>query len=59
MKTIPLTAETEALARRVVWFEEPQDALADTFRLAAYAFARATQYSLAFMRCRRDGSDYG
>lgn len=42
MKTIPLNPETEALARRVVWFEKPEEALADTFRLAAYAFARAT-----------------
>jgi len=42
MKSIPLTPDTEALARRLVWFEEPAEALADTFRFAAYALARAT-----------------
>jgi hypothetical protein len=31
MKTIPVTPDTEALARRVVWFEEPKEALSDTY----------------------------
>ena len=29
MKPIPLNPETEAVARRVVWFEEPAEALED------------------------------
>jgi hypothetical protein len=40
MKTIPLTPDTEALARRVVWFESPAEALSDTFRFVAYALER-------------------
>ena len=39
MKSIPLTPDTEALARRLVWFEEPAQALDDAFRFIAYALA--------------------
>ncbi len=37
MKPIPLNPETEAIARRVVWFEEPAEALEDPIRFMAYA----------------------
>lgn len=50
MKTIPLTPDTEALARRVVWFEAPGDALADTSRFVAYAVARATHEDMKLLR---------
>jgi hypothetical protein len=39
MKTIPLTPDTEALARRLVWFDPPVEALSDTSRFVAYALA--------------------
>ena len=42
MTPIPLNAETEALARRLVWFEPPDVALGDPIRFMAYAFANAT-----------------
>jgi hypothetical protein len=42
MKPIPLNPETEPVVRRLVWFESPEDALADPVRFMAYAFARAT-----------------
>jgi hypothetical protein len=42
MKPIPLTPETEAVARRVVWFESPADALADPIRFMAYVMTFAT-----------------
>ncbi len=50
MKTIPLTPDTEALARRLVWFEEPREALSDTFRFVAYAVARATHEDMKLVR---------
>ena len=50
MKTIPLTPDTEALARRLVWFEEPAEALSDTFRFVAYAVARATHEDMKLVR---------
>jgi hypothetical protein len=37
MKSIPLTPETQELARRVIWFEAPPQALADPVRFVAYA----------------------
>lgn len=50
MKTIPLRPETEALARRLVWFEEPAEALSDAFRFTAYALARATHEDMKILR---------
>jgi hypothetical protein len=50
MKTIPLTPETEALVRRVVWFEEPAEALSDTVRFVAHALARATDEDMKVLR---------
>ncbi len=49
MNSIPLTPETEALARRFVWFEEPQEALSHMARFVAYAAARATHEDIAFV----------
>jgi hypothetical protein len=50
MKPIPPTPETEALARRLIWFEEPSKALADPVRLLAYAFEAATAEDIAILR---------
>ena len=50
MKTIPVTPITEALARRLVWFEEPAQALSDPIRFSAYAFARATHEDMKLLR---------
>lgn len=36
MKDRPLNAALTALARRVIWFEEPDKALADPVRFTAY-----------------------
>ncbi|MCI0467538.1 MAG: hypothetical protein L0Y57_11120 [Beijerinckiaceae bacterium] len=49
MKTIPLTPATEALARRLVWFAQPKEALSDTFRFVAYAAARATHEDMKLL----------
>ena len=50
MKPIPLTPDTTALARRLIWFEEPQEALSDPPRLVAYALARATHEEMKILR---------
>jgi hypothetical protein len=50
MNPIPLTPATEALARRLVWFEAPAEALADPFRFVAYALARATHEDMRLLR---------
>jgi hypothetical protein len=57
MRSIPLNPETEALARRLVWFEPPEQALADPVRFMAYAFARATHDEMRVIRRYLDDSD--
>lgn len=37
MNAIPLTPEIEAVARHVIWFEPPTQAVADPIRFLAYA----------------------
>ena len=58
MKAIPLNAETEALAKRLIWFEPPQEALADPVRFMAYAMARATHDEMKVIRRYVDDADF-
>jgi uncharacterized protein YycO len=50
MKPIPLNPEIEEVARRIVWFEDPAEALADPVRFMAYAMARATHEDMKVIR---------
>ena len=50
MKPIPLTSETAAVARRLVWFEGPAESLADPIRFMAYAMASATHEDMKVLR---------
>jgi hypothetical protein len=50
MNPIPLNPETEAVARRIVWFESPAEALADPIRFMAYALASATHEDMNVLR---------
>jgi len=50
MKPIPLNAETKQVARRVVWFEEPAEALEDPIRFMAYAMRHATHDDMKVLR---------
>jgi hypothetical protein len=50
MKPIPLTPEIEPVVRRVVWFESPDEALADPVRFMAYAMATATHEDMSIIR---------
>lgn len=47
---LPVNAETLALAGRLVWFEPPEQALADPVRLLAYAFRHARSNEMAILR---------
>jgi hypothetical protein len=42
MKVLPLNETFRDVARRVIWFEAPEDALQDTVRFVAYAMTHAT-----------------
>jgi hypothetical protein len=50
MNALPLTEDMQALARRLVWFEEPAEALSDPVRFMAYAFERATHEDINLLR---------
>jgi hypothetical protein len=50
MRPIPLNRETARVARRVVWFEPPEEALADPVRFMAYAMTRATHEDMTVIR---------
>lgn len=50
MKPLPMTGELEAIARRVVWFEPPEEALADPVRFLAYAAGYASFEDMAVIR---------
>jgi hypothetical protein len=58
MKSIPLDAEIEPVARRIVWFESPEEALADPVRFMAYAMARATHEDMKVIRRYIDDADF-
>jgi hypothetical protein len=58
MKPIPLTPETRAVARRLIWFEPPLRALADPIRLMAYAMASATHEDMKILRRHVSDEDF-
>jgi hypothetical protein len=55
MKPIPLNVEMEEVARHVLWFEPPGEALTDPVRFMAYAMRYATHEDM--QRIRRYVSD--
>lgn len=47
---LPVNTQTLALAQRLVWFEPPQQALADPVRFTAYAFRYGRAADMAVLR---------
>ena len=58
VKPIPLNTETKAVARRVVWFEEPAEALEDPIRFMAYAMRHATHEDTKALRRYVSNEDF-
>lgn len=50
IEPLPINATTLALARRLVWFESPEQALAEPIRFLAYAFAFARAADMRVLR---------
>lgn len=50
MKPLSLTPELATIARRVIWFEEPQQALADPVRFVAYAMTYGDDADMRVIR---------
>ncbi len=57
MKPLPLSPEFCAVARRVVWFEAPHQALADPVRFLAYAFTYARHEDMRVIRAHLTDDD--
>jgi hypothetical protein len=57
MRSVPLNSKTEAVARRLVWFERPAEALREPIRFMAYAFARATHDEMKTLRAYLNDDD--
>jgi hypothetical protein len=58
MSPIPLTPETRAIARRIIWFEPTAQALADPIRFMAYAMASATHEDMRALRRHVSDDDF-
>lgn len=50
MKPLPHTPEIESIARRVVWFEGPTQAIADAHRFIAYAMTYGDDADMRLIR---------
>ena len=50
MKPLPLTSDLLAVAPRVLWFEEPEKALADPIRFMAYLMTYGTSDDVTTVR---------
>ena len=50
MRPFPLAPALLGIARRLVWFEAPEEALADPVRFMAYAMERASAADMAEIR---------
>ena len=58
MNSIPLTPEIEEVARRIVWFEPPEQALVDPIRFMAYAMKHATHEDMKVLRRYVSNEDF-
>lgn len=50
MRAIPITPQIVEVARRILWFEEPERALADPVRFMAYAMTYARHKDMQVIR---------
>ena len=50
MKALPLTEELAKVAGRVIWFEAPEQALADPIRFVTYAMTYGTHDDMKIVR---------
>src|SRR5262245_22661892 len=50
MNSLKVTPEIDAVARRVVWFEEPLQAIANPIRFVAYAMTYGDYADIAVIR---------
>jgi hypothetical protein len=57
MKNLPLTPEIESVAKKVIWFEEPRQAIADPIRFVAYAMTYGDHADMTIIRQHLSDND--
>lgn len=50
MNELPLTPKIRQVAKRVIWFEEPEQAVADPIRFVSYAMTYGTHEDMTILR---------
>ncbi len=50
MKSLPLTSDLERVARRCVWFQEPEDTLSDPVHFVAHVLTFGTHDDVKVLR---------
>jgi hypothetical protein len=58
VKPLPLSPDVLAVARRVIWFESPEQAVADPIRFLAYLMTYGTMEDVAVVRRYLDLDDF-
>jgi hypothetical protein len=58
MKPLPCNPDLLDVARRVIWFETPEQALADPMRFLAYLMAYGTATDVALIRQYLEPADF-
>ena len=58
MKALPHTEDLLAVARHVIWFEPPENALSDTVRFLAYLTTYGTAEEIAVVRRYADDATF-
>jgi len=58
MKTLPHDPDLLTVARRVIWFDEPEQALADPIRFLSYLMTYGTLNDIAVVRHYLDLADF-
>lgn len=58
MIKIPLTPEIEKIARRIIWFEQPEQSVKNPVRFMAYAMRYACHEDMKVLRKHISDSDF-
>ena len=58
MKPLPMTADIKEIAKRVIWFESPEEAIEDPVRFLAYAMRYASFSDMKLLRRHVSDKDF-
>ncbi len=58
MNALPLTPEIREVSQRVIWFESPEQAIADPIRFISYAMTYGTHEDITILRQHFSEEDF-